>query len=192
MDENKRQSLQRKLVLNPGRSLLSDGQLEHFLSGKAFSAVFSPTVREDLKGNWLQFVDKPVTIVRNMVSCPVFFEGRYHGQHRFTIVNGPEGWGPEEDFTGLKMLDQEYEDPDFDPWYIYRITYTDINVARKAMADSIQPDQMPLIVVREYQQERDDYVMEVLGKPKPALIEKMTWKKEWRRSINWSVLYERD
>lgn len=161
-------------------------QKEHYLDGGMFSAIYNPTITNDLREANKLMVGKIIEVHQNIVITPILEIPQYLGDFRFNSSE-IDGWIPESDLEDLKILNEFSSYKESLPQYIYKmIVHTDESVRK--LFGKITLD-IPYCSYRSYSTEADQFVLEHLTEGiKEVEVFKFTWKGEDIDQINWKKL----
>ena len=160
-------------------------QLQHYLKGGKFKAIYNPLKKETLVDPKTDLFNKEIICYQNYINTPILTNGNgWMGQFRFNSKS-IYGWFPEEDITITEILNKFIDTPEPLPQYLYRFYYD--------KEEQLLPNfgngnwKLPLIIGREYSIENDNYVFK-LSNPQASKIEKAVWNGELLENVQWETI----
>lgn len=168
-------------------------QLEHYLKGGKFTAIYAPVKTDDLSGDNLDVIGRSITVHQNMLITPIM-KGEYgqdwEGQFRFNSVY-IDGWFPEEDVVSLNIIHEYIEHREELPVHWYRMEYTDRKSIRANFGKGYE-DRQRVVITRQYWEECHEYVTGKLHQPghMPDYIDYCCW--EGQLPVEWTRIFVND
>jgi hypothetical protein len=150
---------------------LTKEQLQHYLKGGLFKAIYQPTRVNNLNQDAIRTIGSTIEVYQNCDISPIV-GSRYDGQHRFN-TEFIYGWIPKEDIQIIELIDEFVENPESLPLYMFRMTYRNPDTIIKNFGKG---NWLPSLVVgRSYKTDMTDYVLKTLSDPPADIVEKCIW-----------------
>jgi len=150
-------------------------QLDHYMKGGYFTAIYTPIVIDDLSHNNLSMTSKEIDVYQNVLNYPTPNQA-YPQQFAFNS-DDIYGWFPEQDIKIVRIQNRYLDFPESTKRYMYKIYYHNHDSILKNFGIGYENTKLPLIVTRAYTTESDEYILQ-LSKPPAELIRKGIWNYE--------------
>lgn len=165
-------------------------QLQHYLKGGKFKAIYSPKVIDNLGKSNVELIGETCKFWQNTNVSPISGDPIYMGQHAFNS-NRVWGWSPEEDLMDLVIIDEYITKPEVLPRFIYRLTYSTMDEIMRSWPHS-KTLKAPLVFGREYsavgtlsEHAEETFSRVLSGNQKPTRLEGAIWNGEPYNEIKW-------
>lgn len=166
---------------------MNRNEILHYLKGGKFTAIYNPKV-DDISDKHKQLSGRKAIIHQNCLNSPIF-DDKYKGQYRFWIdLDNKRFWHPEEDFDDITIIDEFISRPGKTKKFFYKLVYLD---ETKLLPNFGKNNfKVPLEVFRDFDTERDDYILNHISNPKACRIEKCKLDLLSEEEPNWKIIYE--
>jgi len=159
-------------------------QLDHYMKGGYFIAKYSPKVTYDLSTDDQKLIGNDIKVYQNCLNHPTP-NPAYPDQFAFSS-SSIYGWFPEEDIEILQPIEEYLEFPEPIVQYMYKMKHiSEEGILRNFGLRST----VPIIVMRSYTNDKDQYVLNELSDPPADEVYKAVW--DYRDTgiiVNWEEL----
>ena len=162
-------------------------QIQHYLKGGKFLAIYDPPKKSDLSSANLMHVHTSILIYQNVIHSPIISIKEYEGQHAFNsdVISG---WFPEQDVKELIIQDDFIDNPEPLPAYMFKLHYTTREQVVGNFGNAGEDMSLPFSTGREYSHDAESYVLK-LSDPKATKVEKAIYTGE-TETPEWKTIFE--